>query len=89
MATADFTTTLMVEQTPKEVFNAINNVRGRWQGEIKGSTDKLNDEFTFSAGGGAHFSKQKLVELIPDKKIVWLVTNFLSTRKFCRFPIVP
>ena len=75
----DFTFTLSVHQTPKEVFNAIRNVRGWWSGlyseEIKGSTDKLNDEFTFSAGGGAHYSKQKLIELVPDKKIVWLVTD--------------
>lgn len=42
---------------------------------IEGSTDKVNDEFTFRAGGGAHYSKQKLIELIPDKKIVWQVTN--------------
>ncbi|MDB5112064.1 MAG: hypothetical protein JWR67_3178 [Mucilaginibacter sp.] len=27
MATSDFNTTIFVDQTPKEVFNAIKNVR--------------------------------------------------------------
>jgi hypothetical protein len=70
----DYTTSIVVDETPKEVFNAINNVRGWWQGEIEGSTDKLNDEFTYRMKD-IHFSKQKVVELIPDKKVVWLVTE--------------
>ncbi len=79
MKNQDFTATLLVDQTPEEVFNTIRNVGEWWSGlyseEIEGSTDKLNDEFTFRAGGGAHYSNQKLIELIPDKKIVWLVTD--------------
>jgi len=79
----DFTTIILVNQTPKEVFDAINNVRGWWQGEIEGSTDKLNDEFTYRMQE-FHFSKQKVVEVIPNKKIVWLVTesqlNFIKDK---------
>lgn len=74
MANKDFTTTLLVDQTPKEVFTAINNVDKWWQGEIKGSTKKLNDEFTYQMET-FHFSKQKLIELIPYEKVVWLVTE--------------
>jgi hypothetical protein len=75
----DFTTTFLVDQSPRQVFNAVTNVRGWWQGlyeeEIIGKSQDLNDEFTFRAGGGAHYSKQKLVELVPDKRVVWLVTE--------------
>jgi Activator of Hsp90 ATPase homolog 1-like protein len=74
LARSSFTTTFFVNQTPKEVFDAINNVRGWWQGEIEGNTDKLNEEFTYRMKD-VHFSKQKIVELTPDKKIVWLITD--------------
>ena len=47
MKTSDFTTTLLVDQTQEEVFNAITNVRGWWSEEIEGSTGKLNDEFDY------------------------------------------
>jgi hypothetical protein len=79
MTTTDFSSTILVDQSPEEVFTAIKNVRGWWSGlfseEIQGSSEKVNDEFTFHAGGGMHYSKQKLVELIPEKKAVWLVTD--------------
>jgi hypothetical protein len=74
MATTNFTTTIVVDKTAKEVFNAINNVRGWWQGEIEGKTEKLNDEFSYRMKE-IHYSKQRLVELIPNEKIAWLVTE--------------
>lgn len=69
-----FTTEILVDKTPEEVFNAINNVRGWWSGEIEGDTDKLDAEFTYSVPG-VHFSKQKITEFIPGKKIVWDVVD--------------
>lgn len=76
MATSDFTATILVDQTPDEAYAAINNVRGWWTGEpgIEGSTDKLNDEFTYEYKP-YHFTRHKITQLIPGKKITWLVTD--------------
>jgi len=79
MKNDNFTTTILVDRSPEEVFDAVRNVRGWWSGlyseEITGNTEKLNEEFTFRAGGGMHYSRQKIVETIPGKKVVWLVTD--------------
>ena len=86
MDNQDFTTMLLVEQTPEEAFNAINNVCGWWTGEpgVEGSADKVGDEFTYRYKD-LHYSKQKVTELIPGKKIVWLVTesklNFIKDKQ--------
>lgn len=74
MEKQDYTVTISVSQIPKEVFDAINNVRGWWQGEIEGGTDKLDDEFSYRVED-VHFSKQKVAELVPNSKVVWLVTD--------------
>ena len=86
MDNQDFTTMLLVDQTPDEAFTAINDVRGWWTGEpgVEGSADKVGDEFTYRYKD-IHYSKQKVTELIPGKKIVWLVTesklNFIKDKQ--------
>ena len=74
MKDKNITTTITVDQTPEEVFAAINNVRGWWSEDIEGSTDKLGAEFTYRYKD-LHYSKQKITELIPGKKVVWLVVD--------------
>lgn len=74
MTTTNLSFTILVDQTPREVFEAINNVRGWWSGDIEGDTDKLGDVFTYRYED-IHYSKHKITELIPDKKVVWLVLD--------------
>ncbi|MES2780299.1 MAG: SRPBCC domain-containing protein [Bacteroidota bacterium] len=74
MKNHNFTTTLTVDQSPEEVFNAINNPRGWWSEEIEGSTNKLNDEFNYHYED-IHRCDIKIIESIPNEKVVWLVKN--------------
>ncbi len=69
-----FTTTILVDKTPKAVFDAINNVRGWWSEEIDGRTDKVGAEFKYHYKD-VHLSTQKITELVPGKKVVWHVVD--------------
>jgi hypothetical protein len=74
MNTQNFSTTLLVDQSPQEVFNAITNVRGWWSEEIEGNAEKPDDEFDYHYLN-IHRCKIKLLEVVPDKKMVWLVLD--------------
>src|SRR5215468_7702274 len=67
MRTESYTVSYTVDQSPQKVFNAINNVRGRWSGEISGRTDKLGAEFTYRYQD-LHRSTQKITELVPGQE---------------------
>jgi uncharacterized protein YndB with AHSA1/START domain len=70
----DFSTTFTVDQAPDEVFAAINDVRSWWTGDIAGGTSALGDEFTYRHQD-VHRSTQRVTELVPGKRVEWLVTD--------------
>jgi len=74
----DFSVTVLVDKTPQQVFDAINNVRAWWSGEIRGRTDKLGEEWTYRYQE-LHRSTQKITEMVPGKRVVWhVMDSYLS-----------
>jgi len=71
MENKDFNCSFLVEQTPQQVFEAIMNVRGWWSEKLEGNSLKIDDEFSYTHGS-LHYSKHKLTEVIPYKRVVWL-----------------
>lgn len=69
-----YTTAFLVDQSPAEVFAAINNVRGWWTGEIEGDTDKLDAEFTYRYQD-VHRSTHKITEFVSGRRVVWHTTD--------------
>ncbi|MGV3764866.1 MAG: SRPBCC domain-containing protein [Chitinophagaceae bacterium] len=74
MKSKSFTTTITVNQTPEKAFDSIKNFRAWWSEEIEGNTDQLNENF-FYHYKDIHWCKLKLIEMIPGKKLVYLVLN--------------
>ncbi|HYV90904.1 MAG TPA: SRPBCC domain-containing protein [Chitinophagales bacterium] len=73
MEKKNYTTTIEVAKSPKDVFNCITAVSKWWTESVEGNSQKLNDVFTVRFG--ETFVTHKIVEMIPAKKVVWLVTD--------------
>lgn len=74
MSKKDFSLSITLDQSPKEVFNAVTNPRGWWSENITGGTAALDDEFTYRYQD-IHTCRIKLTEVVPDKKVVWYVLD--------------
>jgi hypothetical protein len=74
MKNESYTRTFTVDKSPKEVFAAINHVRGWWSENIEGSTTNLGDEWTYRYKD-AHRCTMKVTEMVPNKKVVWHVLD--------------
>ncbi|MBS1686076.1 MAG: SRPBCC domain-containing protein [Bacteroidetes bacterium] len=74
MNTSDLTLTIAVPQSPAEVFQCLTHVSSWWSKDYSGKSADLGDEFIIHHPG-RHYSLQRLTEVVPGKKMVWLVTD--------------
>lgn len=61
-----------------DVFNHLVDLAKWWPEDFEGENIRLNSEFVFRTGE-SHYSKNKVVEFIADKRVVWVTTE--SIRK--------
>ncbi|HVI49272.1 MAG TPA: SRPBCC domain-containing protein [Chitinophaga sp.] len=74
MSNQNFTATLLVDQSPSDVYRAIIDPRAWWSEEIEGGTSKVDDVFDYHFED-IHRSKMKLTEVVPEKRVVWRVLD--------------
>lgn len=71
---SDLTATFTVAATPQQAYDAINDVRSWWSGNITGPTDRVGAEW-FYLVPDIHYSKQLVKELVPGERVVWEFTD--------------
>ena len=73
-----YTTNFSVDQTPEEVFTAINNVRGWWSENVEGATDQVGVSYKYRFRD-LHRCEIEVTELVVGKRVAWHVAeNYFS-----------
>ena len=73
MNNQDYNIAITVNATAQEALNAVNNIAGWWTTVFEGHSEKVNDVFTVTFG--ETWITIKITEVVPGKKISWLVTD--------------
>lgn len=62
----------LIDSDPGTVYGAIKNVKGWWSIWAEGEFEKPGDLFDYRHKD-MHYSRQRIEEMVPGKKIVWEV----------------
>jgi hypothetical protein len=74
MEKKDFNCSITVKLDADEVLKKISRVSEWWGVTFSGSAENQNDKFVIKMGGDSFFDFT-VTELVPGKKMVWLVTD--------------
>jgi hypothetical protein len=74
MGMNDFTSIISAKISANEAIRKISNIPEWWGVTFAGNSKNQNDEFTIKMGGDSFFNFT-ITELIPGKRVVWLVTD--------------
>ena len=74
--TAHYTVAIEVARIPRDVFDLIIDLKKWWPEDFEGESTGLNAEFVLRTGD-THYSKNKVIEFVPNKKVVWITTESL------------
>jgi len=72
--TVAYSVAIDLPKSQQEAFSHLVDLKRWWPEDFEGKDIKINSEFVFTTGD-SHYSKNKVVEFVPDKKLVWLVTE--------------
>jgi hypothetical protein len=74
MEKQNFNSSISVSISADEAIKKISNVSGWWGVAFSGKSEKQNDHFVIKMGGDSFFDFT-VAELIPAKRIGWVVTD--------------
>lgn len=74
MEKKNFQNSISAKISASEAIKKISNIADWWGVTFTGSSQKQNDKFVLKMGGDSFFNFT-VTELIPGKRVVWLVTD--------------
>lgn len=74
MSDQNFHFTYQFHHEPSEIYTAINHVQAWWSNDFSGNSETNGGEFEVRFAD-VHYSKQRIIKLELNKKVVWQVTE--------------